>query len=534
MLSAAVPPPNAELRFFLPPMLDSTGRSGSGAVNLGPATTTATETAGGRSATTQMTTTYTGTVQGSTVRLEIKRDAHTVVTDVASGASVLDATTHYTVDGQINVCPSAAGIVDASVHNAIDWDLKTTAGAGGRVGSHATAKLTSASVFRGQVDDAATLGAVSQDYSHDAEWRRTASAEGGPEASREGAYGINESGIKVGVPASHEYSTSLGDHSDATGTAHMSGDATQADVNTTALSAAEDYTTIDESYVAAQRLWRHGRCVMVTVPEYDAETALDPSSEGFVAHTEEVDKGSTTTFDANLKHRFGGTVAASIGAELVSGKESLEPGSLPQPPGTLTYEAPDEDGKDAQVRLESTSKQGIGILVLAFHTGAKKLKVTIDGKLTSSGYGVKFVTTVSVPKVVLSKLDDGTYLGSGPLTAKVSIAGLCSTPITETGTIKLQATRQVVEDQSLPRSWKVTWDESGKVTTSGKCLGRDIGSLMQVGPAGYTGMFMTVLGDLEFNEDGGTKQVKRSMAFGSSQNTIDATVKAEIVSESKP
>jgi len=133
----------------------------------------------------------------------------------------------------------------------------------------------------------------------------------------------------------------------------------------TVLSAAYDYSIIVPAYVTAERLWRHGRCVMLAVPEYNAETGLD----GTNTNTQEVAKGSSTPFQVTLKHRFGASVSASIEAELSSGKETLTPGSIPKPPGTLTYVAPNEDGKDAVVSMKSTSKQGIGTLTLTFHTG---------------------------------------------------------------------------------------------------------------------------------------------------------------------
>jgi hypothetical protein len=417
--------------------------------------------------------------------------------------------------------------------NAVDEEVSTFPGTGGRVGSHATANLSSSSTFRAQVDDQANMGGISQDYDHNETFKRTAKAEGGPEASHEGSFGVQAKGINPGAPSAGDWSLSPGDYSKASGDANLSGDATQNMITSTVLSAADDFTTIGPSYIEAQRLWRAGRCVMVTVPAYGAETDLDPRNQNSVAHTEEVDKGSTTEFVANLKHRFGDALTASISAELISGKEKLTPSSIPKPPGSLSYVAPDENGKDAQVRMVSTSKQGIGTLVIQFHTGPKNLKVTINGKVTSSGAGIKFVTKVSMPKLILTKQPDGTYKGTGAATATVTVGGICPTPFTEKGTIDLSATRPPVEDQSLPQKWKVKVLKTGKTTTSGLCMGFSIAPVTQVG-GGYTSLFLAVLGDFEFDENGGTKQITRSQPFGPTKNTIDATVTGEIVSESGP
>jgi hypothetical protein len=481
-----------------------------------------------------MTTTASVSIAGSIVTLVVKRDVHSVVTD-STGATVYDGTRKYKITAQINACPSSAGISEASVSNTVDEDASTFPGSGGRAGSHATANLTSTSTFQGHVDDMANLAGVSQDYSHHETFRRTAQAAGGPEAVHEGAFGVEAKGIKAGAPSERDWSLTVGDYSDATGTAEMSGDATQNMLTSTAFSAADDFTTMELAYLAAQKIWRHGGCVMVTVPAYNAETALGAVGENFIAHTEEVDKASTTEFEANLKHRFGGSVIASIEAVLSNGKEKLTPASIAQPPGTLTYVAPDEDGKDATVTMTATSKQGIGRLVLGFHTGGTKLQVSIDGKMTTSLGAISYVTRMSAPKIVLSKQADGTYAGSGPVTATISIAiSDCPQPYKQTGTMKLTATRQVVEEQSLPRKWLVTWDSATNFTTTGTCVGVSMETFTGTGETGTIAGFMFVLGKIEFRQDGSTEHVKRSLATGPAMNTIDAVLKGEILVASAP
>lgn len=530
VLPPPAPPPNAELRIYLSGILKGVGNPGPQSISGEPQTATASASDGGMTGTTTMTTTVTATAQGSVAKVEMKRDLHSVVTD-SGGATTYDGTRKYKVTGQINVCPTSAGVSDASIVNTVDEDVTIFPGSAGRVGLHATANLASSSTFRGRVDDQANLGGVTQDYSHHENFRRTAQAEGGPEATHEGSFGFEATGIQAGVPTEREWGLTIGDYSDSTGTVESTGDAMENMITSTVLSAADDFTTIDSSFVEAQRLWRNGRCVMVTVPAYGAETELEPSLQNSVTHTEEVDKGSTTEFEANLKHRFGDSLTASISAELATGKEKLTPASIAAPPGTLTYKAPDENGKDALVRLRSTSRRGIGTLVLEFHTGPKNLKVKIEGTLNSSGLGITFVTKVSVPKIVLTKQPDGTYAGSGPATSTTALAGVCT--VTEKATIKLTATREKVEDQALARKWFVKWDPTTKITSTARCPGGG-GSLTQLGAAGYMGLFMTVLGDLKFPENGGGElpPIRKSKAFGPTKNTIEATVTGEIVSDS--
>jgi hypothetical protein len=292
--------------------------------------------------------------------------------------------------------------------------------------------------------------------------------------------------------------------------------------------------------------------VIVTAPTYIPKSAF--ANNARPTHREDVEKSSTTVFQVGLDHRFGQTVSAKIETEL-DGKESLEPRTLDTAPGALTYVAPDKDGLDATVTLTSTSRQGIGRLVLTFHTGAEKLKVSISGTMTTSGFGVSYKSTFATSGLVLSKQADGSYRGTSRISASLTINGdvPCPKPFRETGTLVLTAQRpprpianegqpnQVV-DETLPRQWKVTWDPATNAVSSGSCLGISLGQLVSLGPTGITGGFMFILfgtntdnssGVLTFPPEGDTLKVKKTTSFGGTKNTIDATIKGELISESK-
>jgi hypothetical protein len=258
-----------------------------------------------------------------------------------------------------------------------------------------------------------------------------------------------------------------------------------------------------------------------------------------------VDKGSTTQFEIGIGHRFGQAVSAKITAEL-SGKDTLTPDLIEKPPGTLTYVAPDEDGQDATVTLHTTSKQGIGSLTLTFHTGGKRLKVSINGKMTTSGFGVSYVTTLHASNIFFRRLPgpgvpspDGStydlpYAGSGPATGQILIGiADCPKPYTQRGTFKLQAKHVVNEEQGLDLGWNVTWDPATTFTgTGGACMGLALDSFTGAGGAGPIDGFMTVLGPVKIGPDGGDVRVQLTKKIGATTNVIDATVKAEIVSGS--
>lgn len=532
---AAVPPvpalaPELVLRDILAGATDAVGRPGSGTNHEGPIIGVATSNDGGLAANVQATTTVDALVGASNVTVTVQRDVQATVTDTASGSLVFQETRSHRVIGTIDVCPTAAGIVDGSVDNVMNSEVTSFPGVGGRVGAHATGSTTSKSTFEGHVDDTATLGVVTQNYVHDEKFHRSASADGGPGATRDGSFQLSETGVNDGVPAARDWSLAPGDHSKASGTVDQAGDVTMTMLVATWFSEADDYAAIDPAYVAAQKLWRTNRCVMVTSPTYNVESELVPS--GLPAHTEEVDQGSSTNFDAGLKHRFGAVVTARITAELFDGKEKLTPTSIAKPPGTLTYQAPAENGKDALVKLTSTSRQGIGTLVIKFHTGAQKLKVGITGSMTTSGMGVSYTTTISVKDLVLSILPDGTYAGSAPATASILLdIADCRKPFVETGTFKLRATREVVESQALERRWTVTWDPATQFTTGGVCVGVGMEAFTGSGETGPIAGFMFVLGDLVFPERGDTQHIQRSKSISITTNVLDATVTGEIVSQ---
>jgi hypothetical protein len=106
----------------------------------------------------------------------------------------------------------------------------------------------------------------------------------------------------------------------------------------------------------------------VVAPDYGAETPIEVADQTKAQHDERVDQASQTKFGVGTKHRFGGTLSQSVTTSL-AGETRLEPAKVEGAPGQLTYTAPNAQDLKATVLLRSTSKRGIGVLVLDFHTG---------------------------------------------------------------------------------------------------------------------------------------------------------------------
>ena len=294
-------------------------------------------------------------------------------------------------------------------------------------------------------------------------------------------------------------------------------------------------------------MWRDSRCVIVTSPTYIPESAFANNNKP--THTEEVEKGSSTAFQVGLGHRFNQTVAAKITATL-DGKESLDPDHLDKPPGKLTYVAPNEDGKDGIVKLESVSKQGIGRLTLTFHTGTKKLKVSIDGTMTTSGFGVSYTTTVHAKDIILSMLATSPQVSPDGLTqtrSRTAAAGRSRPRSRSTSRTAASRTCRRARSTCSPTTssttltnldlrWFVYWDpNASRRRRPRRLVRRRAARIVHRVPSGGgpVGGFMTVLGTVQFPPKGGEQRVRLTKTLGQSTNVIDATVKAEIVSEGK-
>lgn len=316
-------------------------------------------------------------VNGSRPALTLHWVIHTVVTDKATGKTLLDMTEDDTYGGEIDVCPNTAGAVPALVD--LDFRATSTAssGAAGRAGVRSTASVSGALALEGHVDDQAALGSLSADTVMRSEWDAGAAAGSGAGGDRTGMAALVADGFVMPAEGGALDAGAM-DGSKVTGSTEWSGDGSYEKASKLGGVFGTSFAMIVPVFEEAQRLWRHGRCVVVVAPDYDAETPVRIEEQDAVQHTEDVEPASATQFAVKLRHRFGGGLAAPLVDELISGGDDLAPARLDSLPGSLTYTAPGEEDKTADARLTSTSRRGIGTLVLRFRTSPDDLR--IDGK----------------------------------------------------------------------------------------------------------------------------------------------------------
>lgn len=451
---------------------------------------------------------------GSKVTYSMTWTYRMTTTDTAAGTTLVDGVDERTLVGTIDVCPDASGTAAATLAaHASVGATKLVNGAGVQIKSDSK----SDNGFAGAVNDSAKLTSVKRDFHEQASWQ-TENGSGSYETNMSAVHGTTSDGGLVG-----------GSLSGFTGTFTASGDTGGIDPSkATGWTFAIDMWAMDEPYKAAQELWRNGRCVMVTAPDYGAETPINKGEQTKSQHDESVDQGSQTKLAVNTKHRFAGSLSQPVVAAL-SGEKKLEPSRVEAMPGQLTYTAPDEQDKKATVTLKSTSKRGIGTLVLDFHTGGA-LILGVNGTATTH---LSFIGTTSdqTIRVTFGPLEFKSVPGAGVLMAtgewqstfRSVTANSISTQTcegTEKGTVEAEArpeTRSekkvyVVSLSSADGAGTQTCEDTlGGTTLRGVTLPRVITGESSGGSAD---VFLAAIGSFEVPASGGSVQIRGSREFG--------------------
>ena len=478
----------------------------------GPTTTTTTS----LNITTQISST------GPRVTLTMHWTFHSTAKDKQSGAVLVDLLDERTMVGAITVCPDGQGQVGSSidVHSTFSNTTK---------GTTTTQDTTSSSVFTGHVDDSAVLRSVNQTLQ-----------------DKQTGTNTYEAIVSTSYAASSGGNFLQGlNTSDFTGSFNAADTATAERVGRlAAFSLVLDALALDPAYGAAQKLWRNGRCVMVSVPTYNAETPIEVGEQEKTQHDEAVDASSETKVSVNLKHRFeGGAPSQPVTATLTSGGKKLEPGRLDAVPGSITYTAPDERDKKASAKLQTTSKRGIGTLVLDFHTGQEALTLTLSGTGTShlSFLGTTSDQTVQVTlgPVEFKRLVGDMWSGTGTwqsTTHSETVNSISSNTCdgAEMGTVEMEAE---VQTRAGQRVWVI---KRGAISTDGAGSEKCVNSLGGTTIRGVTlpstitndtdggsaELFITPLEEIVIPADGGTVAVRGSRTVGGTALSATGTAKA--------
>lgn len=470
------------------------------------------ETVGETFTTTTLKVTETFTGDKSVVTATVRWSYSTITIDTSAsgrGATLFHLTDDRDFEGKINVCPDATGGVPTT--------LKVWSNIVSEAGGVTTKEASRGnSEFLGSVNDQATLTSVTQ--KSDTDTSSTSAAGTGGHASKISATwtasssGEILSGLQTGSIKAEIAATGIAKASEAVKAAGWN----------TALGA----FAVQPAYAAAQELWKRGRCVVVAVPEYKAETPIETNEQQKVQRDEEVDPSSDTKFTVNLRHRFeGGTLNKPTTAELTSGKEKISPNKLDGGNGQLTYKADDEDDKEATAQLKSTSNRGIGTLVLKFHTSGKSLTLSVQGVQELGPTGATLRSNISIGPAKFQKKDDRTWEATAPFSATSVLVppdeDCPDLKITQSGTLVFSAT---IETRGDDRFWVVRYGAGGSSKATGSGCDEDVTQSFAVGGGFGAGLFLGNVGDIVIPIDGGTVRLSGAQGTGRSSGTATATV----------
>jgi hypothetical protein len=431
---------------------------------------------------------------GSVVTLNLTGTVTQTLTDDTTHSVVATLTDARSFTGRIDVCPSAAGDVPASL--TVDIKIRALSSTGS---DHTEETLT------GHVDDAASLANVDETYHDASAWTTNGQAAG---------VDLDANGISYPGDANNGITVGAADMTHLQAPYTLTGAATAASATQAMGNEAFNTYLMQPVIAAAQRLWRNGRCVVVTVPGYTAETPIAIAEQGKSQHTEEVDKGSETDFGVALKHRFGPTPVAPVDATL-SGDKSVDPDHAPAAPTSLKYTAGDQDGAKADVTLVSKSKRGIGQLVIEFAVQPKKLALAMDGTINTSLGGVVFTAHVHASTAPFVPVGDGTYRASLPATSSYTITfpgQNCGSANGNEGSGSLVFNATLTEGPDNKPIWNVALDPNrSTVHTVENACGFSFSDLPLSGTAGgLVGAIAGVAGPLTFPATGGTVHVHKA------------------------
>jgi len=148
------------------------------------------------------------------------------------------------------------------------------------------------------------------------------------------------------------------------------------------------FGAVNAAIGTAKSAWQGGACIKI-----------DAKSPGTV------DMNSSTSIPVKVFHKKEGTDLAAKLESTLKGAVSIDPALIPRTPGTMTYVAPGEPGKNATITLTATCRRGRATLDLQADTGKKAYKI----KGQSNGVSFEgFICNMTQPFTLNATFPGGT------------------------------------------------------------------------------------------------------------------------------
>ncbi|MEK7422492.1 MAG: hypothetical protein AAB131_01500 [Actinomycetota bacterium] len=351
----------------------------------------------------------TGTVQiGSTDTLS--KDGTPVATLVGSGRG----------EFELNACPDEGGIGAGTYQ--LTWTEELT-----RNGSTGAGTAYSVSApFRIVVGDDARIQRIESTQSY----ARGAHGPGTPGGSPSGPF---DWGVTATIPVTYSRDGTRSANYDAE--SHQSNNATDSQIVGVMIGNAMVDHFLLEMARNAESLWRSGKCIELTTDE----------------ESRDVDPGEVVEFDVTSKGKFDGAeIAAPIVATL-DGPKTVDPaGRAQDPPAHVKYTAGSEPEELGKVKVEQTSRRGIGRKTLEFKVKKRDLQIAISVDYTATGGLAQVVGHIDLPPTALQRAaESGTYIATeaiAHITATLSLPEFCTMTVDEDVVLTITLDPTTTED----------------------------------------------------------------------------------------
>ena len=179
--------------------------------------------------------------------------------------------------------------------------------------------------------------------------------------------------------------------------------------------------------------------------------------------------------------------------------------------------------------MTSTSKRGIGKLVIEFDTKSKKLALSMNGSMTFGSGSITLTAQFRASSAAFKPVGDGTYRASLPATTSYILTfpgENCSSANGTEGRGTLVFTGTIDQGPDKKPVWHVKLDGKRSVVhTNETACGKSFSDVLLSGTSGgLVGAMASIAGVITLPVDGGTVHVNKNLSGLHMSATFVATV----------
>ncbi|MEY2400379.1 MAG: hypothetical protein QOJ08_490 [Ilumatobacteraceae bacterium] len=263
-------------------------------------------------------------------------------------------------------------------------------------------------------------------------------------------------------------------------------------------------TTVTAAAKEAEKLWRSGKCVELTV---------DPDGG-------DVEPDEVKEVTAILKHKIEGNELDKPVEATLTGVKTVEPAGEKQPaPATVTYTAGSEDGDIGKIAFKSVSNRGIAEKAVTFTVRPAAWTVSFNGTDTETFGPVTNSFTAAITDLTVKAKDNvlsgtGNLRLTGNVTTSAGGAAECIGPLDQVATAAVTGTLVGEAPDTVLRIVVRSTSPAGQ-TVHMTCTNL-FGQVTEVDlpDEGHAERFSETLAEFDLPAAGGSVPISKSAAIG--------------------